>query len=446
MSERQIELTWTCSACRTKNLGRHMVCQSCGDPKGPSEEYEMPADPSAVASVTDPELLRLATAGENWCCAYCGSNQRAIGGGCLRCGAGRTSGANASAAAAPIEVAAPAHRARRSRALPFAAMIAFAGAVALAFFGFVLVRFAHPPAPPLRPPVVATSAPVVVAERTELSAEVTRVSWRRTITIETWQLVPHEGFRESVPTGAIDVRAAGQREHHREDVFDHDETVYDDVEVPDGYRTETYTERVSCGQDCTTSPRVCRPVCTTTPRRCTQRCRNNKNGFATCTNDCSGGTTSCHDDCTGGTTTCATKYCNEQRARQIPKTRHEKRPRVVKKYRSEPRFAPWATYKTWEWKPTSTFDAHGEDAEPRWPEIDGGAPRADGGASADAAARAPKPGERREVREETFAVTMRGDDGRSYDYAPRSDEELARLAPGTVHRIHLDGARVSIQD
>jgi hypothetical protein len=82
-----------------------------------------------------------------------------------------------------------------------------------------------------------------------------------------------------VPSSAVEVRAAGQRVHHTEEDYDHDETVYDNVEVPDGYRTESYSDRVACGENCTTSTRSCRNVCTGSKRTCKQVCKNNKNGF-----------------------------------------------------------------------------------------------------------------------------------------------------------------------
>ena len=43
-----------------------MNCQSCVKPKDESEEYEMPSDTASAATVEDPNLLRMATAGEHW--------------------------------------------------------------------------------------------------------------------------------------------------------------------------------------------------------------------------------------------------------------------------------------------------------------------------------------------------------------------------------------------
>src|SRR3954471_7963181 len=84
---RHIEMTWRCSVCKTQNLGRFKNCQGCGKPKDGSEGYEMPDDPASAASVTDAALLRMATAGPDWRCAYCNSDQRASDGNCGQCGA-----------------------------------------------------------------------------------------------------------------------------------------------------------------------------------------------------------------------------------------------------------------------------------------------------------------------------------------------------------------------
>ena len=64
-------MLWRCH-CSKKHLGRHMKCETCGRPKADDVEYEMPEDVETAESVTDEKLLRMATAGENWRCAYCG--------------------------------------------------------------------------------------------------------------------------------------------------------------------------------------------------------------------------------------------------------------------------------------------------------------------------------------------------------------------------------------
>jgi hypothetical protein len=84
---RIVENTWTCSACRATNLGRHMTCQSCGEPKDRHEKYELP---SHRPTVTNSEQLKQARAGANWTCSYCQWDNRDLSRKtCEQCGAPR---------------------------------------------------------------------------------------------------------------------------------------------------------------------------------------------------------------------------------------------------------------------------------------------------------------------------------------------------------------------
>ncbi|MCC7539805.1 MAG: hypothetical protein IT379_26520, partial [Deltaproteobacteria bacterium] len=107
MGSRKIEMHWTCSACGQQNLGRHAVCQRCGDPKGKDEPYRMPGDTAAAPTVSDPALLRIANAGANWRCAYCGSDQRRFDGACNQCGASQASGRSTAGEGRPVPPAHP---------------------------------------------------------------------------------------------------------------------------------------------------------------------------------------------------------------------------------------------------------------------------------------------------------------------------------------------------
>ena len=89
MSKRKIEMTWRCSACDTVNKGRHKVCQSCGDPKGADERFEMPQDTAQAATVTDAALLKLAHAGADWRCGRCDAHNSGARGSCSQCSAAR---------------------------------------------------------------------------------------------------------------------------------------------------------------------------------------------------------------------------------------------------------------------------------------------------------------------------------------------------------------------
>ena len=437
MSERHIELVWRCSSCQHKNLGRHTICEGCGNPKDESEEYEMPADPSAAVSVSDPELLALAKGGENWSCQYCGSDQRDQAGECKRCGGDRTHPAEARAATKEAAARRLAQQAGPPRSRT--PLYVLGGLLAVsAFVTLVLVtRRREPPLQPPDPLGLVVERPPPPPPRTTFTAKITGVTWKRTATVETRQLVAHEDFATEVPAGAVEVKAAGQHVHHEDQVLDHEETVYDNVEVPDGTRTESYTERVSCGQDCTTTPRTCRKVCSGSPRSCRQVCTNSKNGFASCKEVCSGSGETCRDDCTGGGQSCKTKYCDERRTRQIPKTRTERRPRQVPHYRSEPRYAAWSTFKMPEWVHTASSDLTGDDTTPLWP--DAGVKETDAGTV--------KLGDRRVVRTETMWLKLTTDDGAAHEYSTPSLADLATMAVGGEHQVRVvDGAVTFLSD
>jgi hypothetical protein len=90
--ERIIQMDWVCRFCKHRNPGlsgedQGMTCAGCGHPKD-VEEYLMPGDTSAAATVTDPSLLSLALAGENRSCPVCGAEMRAGKMACRRCGHG----------------------------------------------------------------------------------------------------------------------------------------------------------------------------------------------------------------------------------------------------------------------------------------------------------------------------------------------------------------------
>lgn len=364
---------WRCSACGKDNLGRHMVCQGCGDPKDDREAYVMPADVSEAAQVTDEALLRLAHAAENWRCAFCESDQRALNGSCGRCGA-------APGGKAPVVRATP-------PPLPAAARRGLGPLGAIGLVVLVVMGL----------PIALVAMWFVVAVAKPRTAVVKEATWTRSLTVERRELVPRTAFLDAVPTDAVEVADAGVGVHHHDKVFDHFETETYTVTVPDGTRSETYSESQACGQSCTS-----------TPRSCTKSCTPNKNGFA-----------SCKDVCTGGGQKCSTKYCSVTKTRQVPKTREDRRTRQVERFRQEPRYAPQVAFRTWAWVPVFTGARQGTAADTlAWPAPQV-APLADAG-----------PAETREVRKEAFEVKLVDNLDQEIVFAPKTPEELARFAVG----------------
>lgn len=375
--QRKIEMTWRCRACGTRNLGRHKVCESCGDPKDPTEKFEMPGDPAAAATVTDPELLRRAVAGRDWKCAHCGANVSALEVACTQCGAAREDAANV----APPPLPDPPARAP--------VLLTVGGLVALVF-GLLVVCGGGA--------LVAS----YVANR-PVDVVVAAVAWEHHVHVERYAVRDREGFAEHRPPDAFDVRSLGQRHHHDEQVLDHYETEYYTEQVQDGTTQESYTEQVACGEDCTYEA-----------PSCTETCTDDGNGFATCTETCSGGGQSC-----------TTRYCSEVRWRDVPRYVTVQRSREVPRYRSEPRYAEAFAWKVWDWAPQRTVTARGDTTDVAWPDP-----------SEVALGVGLAPGEQeRERREARYHVVFRDDDGREFPWDAPDPDTFRRMAVGSAHRL-----------
>jgi len=360
---RHIELTWVCSSCSFRNQGRYTKCQECGDPKDESEQYEMPADPASAATVTDEALLRMAEAGPNWKCAYCGSDQRAVDGSCAQCGA--PSPERAQPAPAKDETPAPILTPWREW-FHWGVQQKIAAGVAAAV-------------------VVGGGVYLYENRERDYDAKVELVSWKQDITVERYTVWTRHGWRESIPDGAYDVVSKGQQVHHTDQVLD-------------GYRTESYSEQVACGQDCTESSPVCHESCT-----------NSKNGFA-----------SCNTVCSGGGRSCTTKWCSEQRSREVPQ------------YRAVPRYQEAIEYKIWDWGDQRTVEAAGTDPSAmRWPVEEAKVGQGLG----------PKEQER-ERRTGTYRVTLDYDDEKvKFDVAL---SEVPRFAVGSRHDLKIKDDRIVV--
>jgi hypothetical protein len=378
----------------------------------------MPGETSSAASVTDEKLLAMAKAGANWKCAYCGSDQRAVGGECARCGAGRKDRAPA-AAAVP--------RAPGSFRKPWLwAVLGLALALVGGFVRFMVWAVQQPD--PIR--MVPAARRTDPTPEIEVTAVVTGLRWEHVVITEELRPVPHDGFEEQKPGDAFDVVAQGPRQHHTERVQDGFETEHYQERVQDGVDRTPYTERVACGQECTDRPQTCRETCTP-----------NKNGFATC-----------RTTCTGGGQSCTTKYCSETRYKETPRYKMVDRTRQVPHMIDRPVMRTWFAWKTNEWIEVARTDAKGTALPTTWP-----APSAvpapalaklPGDAGAGTFELAPK----LRVRRTTVATAILGPSSKappslrvvvgSVETTVPEVELAAAWAPGTEHRAMARGGRL----
>ena len=84
---------WDCTRCGHQNIsGRDKRCPACGDPR---EQHELdamrPPDDAEFtsAAISAPEELELASAGADWSCGYCGTNNPNTASDCQGCGGAR---------------------------------------------------------------------------------------------------------------------------------------------------------------------------------------------------------------------------------------------------------------------------------------------------------------------------------------------------------------------
>ena len=333
---------WDCTTCGLKGLsGKLKQCSSCGNPREADELANVyigatrNADGSVNApSIGDAEELKMAHAGPDWSCPYCGSNERNDRGNCRNCGGSRFAEAESAAgdrgegladarargsltaiddpgagdgaelgASAPMSWAADRfgrarrwavstwRRRRRNRVLMTAG--AFAVPVtALLVWGFWTY---------------------------EVPGMVTGMRWTHTVHIETWTQVsdgawaPVSERAERPPVNGsgeqagIAITGCYMKHHHYE-------------QYQCGTETEHYTEQVACGshQECTTS--------------------SNSNGSFT-------------ESCST-----VTDYCSESRTRTVPK------------YCDRSIEAEWCDYRTQKWIRGGSVANRGQGKEGlRWP-------------------------------------------------------------------------------
>lgn len=405
MSKRYIEMFWRCSSCNHRNLGRHQVCQRCKNPKDGSEPYEMPENTAAAVSVTDASLLRMATAGPNWRCAWCESDQRALDGSCKNCGA----------ALPPSPPAAPGPdkgKAADTSSKSGCMYLLLAAVVFGCCCPVVCAGEKKKPKPPVAQQQAAPPVEVKRGPEWTRALEVKEVAWWHSVHIDRYHKVAHEGFKEARPADAVDVKYVGRRHHHDEQVSDGYETVYYTERVRDGYDTETYEEEERCGEDCTDTPESCRESCTS-----------NGNGFATCSTTCSGGGRSC-----------TPRYCSVTHERKVPRYVDKRRSRKEPRFRTVSRDAEWYTWNEWEWTYDRTVKASGTTHKTHWPKDSELRP----------ANKLLEGEQERSERVTVYRVVFQGVGLEPVTYDPATLEEFKNFTPGSLHTLQKEDGKVSV--
>jgi len=211
-----VELVWTCPRCATKNPGSRKFCNGCGAPQPDDVSFEQPEEEKLL---TDPKAIAWAKAGPDVHCPYCDARNAsgatfcgACGGdlreakaresgkvlgahraepaapiGCPNCGtenpasALRCSNCGASLAADRPQAAQPTPK-QQSRKNPRTAILVVGALAACGLLALILL--------------------LVSGRRSEIEATVASVSWSRSLELEAYGPVEHEGWRDEIPAEA----------------------------------------------------------------------------------------------------------------------------------------------------------------------------------------------------------------------------------------------------
>lgn len=214
------EGSWICPNCSTKNRGAQEKCNACGAIRGNVQFiYEEQGE-----QVTGEAERARALGGGDWVCPFCGDSSPFDATSCNGCSAPRSEGKqrevkDLGASGRPAETASAGQSANH-----IASVQPASPAVALFFkigCGGILLLLAA-----LMGLQCMTWSQV---------AEVTALSWERTVAIEELKSVRHEGWKDRMPSGARIISREEKVRSHRDVLTGHEEV------------EETYTEQQQTG-------------------------------------------------------------------------------------------------------------------------------------------------------------------------------------------------------
>lgn len=184
-----IPLIWICPFCNTQNPGSIKTCTGCGAPQPDDVEF-LQVDEEQFNFIKDEALIRMANAGPDIHCPYCGTRNTADTEFCTNCGGDLSRGGKArtkgkrvrttsEAQAPPHPESAPKPKKKLNRTT----------IILIAVAGLALVA--------------ACIALIMWLSKTEdIHAVVTDVEWERSISIEAYTAVTESGWWDEIPDDA----------------------------------------------------------------------------------------------------------------------------------------------------------------------------------------------------------------------------------------------------
>ena len=194
-----VPLIWECPFCKTQNPGPIKSCTSCGAPQPEDVEF-LQVDEEKFNFIKDEALIRMAKAGPDIHCPYCGTRNPGTAKLCSKCGGELSLGGKPRATGQRIQTVDEA-KAERQAPPPTPTPSASQPADSVGS-----------PKKKLNPIVILIPILVIVGcligayflffKRETLSATVTDVEWERSIVVEAYGEFVAEGWWDEIPGDA----------------------------------------------------------------------------------------------------------------------------------------------------------------------------------------------------------------------------------------------------
>ncbi len=207
-----VPLIWDCPFCRTQNPGPIKSCTSCGAPQPDDVEF-LQVDEEKFNFIKDEALIRMAKAGPNIHCPYCGTRNPGTAKLCSKCGGDLSLGGKARASGqrvrttaetttkeqVPAPIMPPAAGAnatsapKKNRTVLFAAIGVLAVVACLVAVYFLFIK------------------------SETINATVTGVDWQRSIDVEAYRETTEADWWDQVPADAEVINCRDEYRYTSED-------------------------------------------------------------------------------------------------------------------------------------------------------------------------------------------------------------------------------------
>jgi predicted nucleic acid-binding Zn ribbon protein len=183
-----VPLIWECPFCDTQNPGPIKTCTSCGAPQPDDVEF-LQVDEAKFNFIKDEALIRMAKAGPDIHCPYCGTRNPSTAELCSNCGGEISRGGKARKAGNRVRTVAetkqplpsPTAEAKQPRPARYAIIAVIA---VLAILACVIVVI------------------LLIFKTDEVNATVSGVKWERSIAVEEFTTVTASDWWNEIPEGA----------------------------------------------------------------------------------------------------------------------------------------------------------------------------------------------------------------------------------------------------